>query len=162
MQTIEVETVKSDALWRVQSIIEGSQPADEIKNVGIAPHPCWKPLETAEGLDCVRIRNFSLHIAIDPVCIGPVALYRNRAKALIADETLRDSGALPVELVRSVRGLAEENKASISDQLEQGVVIGGRTCQRMCGLADEIGYDGLRRINHDQLLEFVACQSVWL
>jgi hypothetical protein len=65
--------------------------------------------------------------AVDPVSIGPVGLDCDRAESLLLDEALRDERALPVELVRAVRGLADQDELRVPDQLQQPVVIARRT-----------------------------------
>jgi hypothetical protein len=54
-------------------------------------------------------RRTPAHEAVDAVRVGPVGLDGDRGEALFVDQPPRDRGAIGVELVRAVRGFAEEH-----------------------------------------------------
>ena len=47
VQAVEVQTVKTDfRLMGSKIVVIGSQPTNEIQDIGIAPHPGWKTSES--------------------------------------------------------------------------------------------------------------------
>ena len=65
----------------------------------------------------------SHHVAVDPVGVGPVGLDRHGGESTFVNEPTGDAGPLPVELVRPVRGLADQDEAPVADEIEQRVVV---------------------------------------
>src|SRR5258708_7590090 len=101
-----------------------AQPAYQIENVGIAPHPLRKPAKVVERLDGLLILACTADVAIDSICIRPVGLGCDGSEALLEDQPLAELRADAVELVRPVGCLAEEHQASISDPIDQGIEVG--------------------------------------
>jgi hypothetical protein len=67
---------------------------------------------------------------------GKSAIIRGHgSKAALSDQAPRDQGALAVELVGAVRGLADQHTARIADLVEQRAVV-RRAGERMHSLAD--------------------------
>src|SRR5439155_509273 len=56
MQTVKIESIESAfAIFERLLIVVLSQPADEIEDIGIAPHPLWEPSKPVQGLDAVDV-----------------------------------------------------------------------------------------------------------
>src|SRR3712207_8249149 len=53
----------------------------------------------------------SAHVCINPVGVRPVRLEHHHIKALLFDEATSDARALPVKLVRAVRGFAKQHRS---------------------------------------------------
>ncbi len=77
--------------------------------------------------------------AVDAIGVGPVGLDGDGVESLLTDQALGDLRPFPIELVRAVRGLADQNETGVTDQFQQGIVIVGRTPQRVRGLAYSLG-----------------------
>jgi hypothetical protein len=60
-----------------------------------------------------------------------------------------DLSPLPIELVRSVRCLAKQDEARITYELEQRIIVGASSCERMSGIANEVRNDGKSRVEHN-------------
>ena len=56
----------------------------------------------------------------------------------LIDQPLRDCCTLAIELVRAVRGFAEQHEAGIANEIEELIVIRYRTCNRPCHYADSM------------------------
>ena len=123
-----------------------AEPADEVEHVGVAPHPRWEPLESSQGIDGIGIIAPAADVTVDAIRVGPVGLDGDRIEALLPDQPLGDLGAFPVELVRTVRRLADQHEAGVADPFEQGVVVAGRPDQRLRGLADGGGEEVVRQV----------------
>ena len=123
MQAVEIEAVESGLHRGRHSLVVFAQPTHEIEDVGIAPHPRRKALETGECFLAVGIIRRTLDVAVHPVCVRPVGLDGNGREAFLLDQALGDLRALLVELVRSVRRLAEQDEARVPDQCQQRIVI---------------------------------------
>ena len=103
----------------------GAQPADEVQDIGVAPHPGRKAAEAAQRLLGVGVRPGAPDVPVDPVGVGPVPLDRHGGESELVDQPLRDAGTLTIELVRPVAGLAEQHDPRVTDELQQGVVVAG-------------------------------------
>ncbi len=62
--------------------------------------------------------------------VGPITFDGDGIEAALVDQALRDQGALAVELVRAVGGLAQQDDARVADQLEQPIVVIGGAGER--------------------------------
>jgi hypothetical protein len=82
-------------------------------------------------------------IAIHTVRIRPIRLHGDRVKALLIDEAASEPSALVVELVRSVARFPNENKTSVTDLIEERVVVAARARQRLHRSADTFGIANL-------------------
>ena len=103
-----------------------AEPADEVEDVGVAPHPGRESLESRQRVDGLGVVAATADVAVDAIGVGPVGLDGHGVEALLADQPLGDLRPLPIELVRAVRGLADQHEAGVADQLEQGIVVVGR------------------------------------
>jgi hypothetical protein len=109
MQAVEVDAVEADAFGRAALRVRLPQPFDEVANDGVPPHPGGKAAEVSERLLRARVLRCAAHIAIDAVCIGPVRLDCDRADGSFLDQLRRERGPHVIELVGSVRRLAEKH-----------------------------------------------------
>jgi hypothetical protein len=116
-----------------------AQPANEIEDIGIAPHPLREAFKPGEGIDAVHVRPFAAHIAIDAVGVGPIRFRRNGVESLLINQALGDESAFAVEFVRPMTGFAEQNKTGVAHHLDERIVVVRRTGQRVGGAADAIG-----------------------
>jgi len=69
-------------------------------------------------------------VAVDAIGVGPVALDRDGAEAALGDQPARDAGARLIELVRAVRGLAQQHEARVADAAQQLVELVVAAAQR--------------------------------
>ena len=114
-----------------------AEPANEVQHIRIPPHPLWEALKPAQRLSRVSILVRSAHISVHPIGVGPIGLHCDRGKALFPDQTFRDLGSDPVELVGSVRGLANEDVRRFTDYFEDRIKIRGRADERLRALTEQ-------------------------
>ena len=121
MQAVKVQTVETalPLSSRTALLVVLVQPADEVADNHVAPHPGREALEAPQRLLGSVVIAESPHVAVDPVGVGPVGLGRDRAEALLLDQPLCDLGASLVELVSAVRALADQHDARVANQLLQ-------------------------------------------
>ena len=131
-----------------ERVIVSAQPADEVEDVGVAPHPCRKALKSIQGLGGIDVLAEALHVAVDAVGVGPVRFDGDGAEAFLANETLSDQCAVAVELMGSVGGFSDEYEASISDEVEQAVVVCRRAGQGMSSIPHQVDRYGKSRVLH--------------
>src|SRR4030095_6622585 len=112
-------------------IVVGPQPADKIKYVDITPHPGGEMFEVRQGLDALDIVADPAHVAIDAVGLWPIRLDGHRGETLLLKKALGDLGALPIELVRTVRCRAKQDKASITDERGERIIVCGCAYERV-------------------------------
>ena len=110
MQAVEIEPVEAGGLAGLGASLWLAQPADEIEHLGVAPHPGREAAEVAQRLLGVGVLGRPVHVAVDAVGVGPVGLDGDRAEAVLVDQPPGDPGPLAVELVRPVRGLADQDE----------------------------------------------------
>ena len=140
-------------------VVAGPQPLDEVQHVVVAPHPRREAPEVRQGGVRVAVARETHHVAIHPIRVGPIALDRNRGEATLLDQAPGDAGALSVELVRPVRGLADEDEAPVTDEVEQRVVVVGVPGHRMCSMEDGLRCRIGRRRRHRTILRTRAPRS---
>jgi hypothetical protein len=70
------------------SVIEITQPCNEIADHGIGPHPCWESCEIRKRLVGVTVIARVSNEAVDPKSIGEIGLYGHSGKAFLRDQTL--------------------------------------------------------------------------
>ena len=129
-----------------------AKPADEIEDIRVAPHPLWEAEEAAEGIARLSGARPPAHVPVHAIGIGPVGLRGDRAEALLGDQALRDLGPNPIELVRTVRRLSEQDVARRADALQHrpevlgfaGQPAGHRSTAAMTGLSRAAGHAGAR------------------
>src|SRR5438270_4927934 len=128
MEAVEVEPVEADLRGAVrQRVVEVAQPADEVCDDRVAPHPHREPAEAAERLLRRLVLAGAADEAVHAVGIRPVRLDRDRGAAAVGDQALRDLRAFAVELVGPVRRLAEQYVTDAICARQQGrVVVPGR------------------------------------
>ena len=110
------------------------EPFDELDDVGIPPHPCGEPLEVGQRLDGAAVGALVSDVAIHPIRIGPIGLDHDRAKPALDDEPPRHVCAMRIELVRTVAGLAEQDKLCVCDDIDRLPGIGDVIDRREGGL----------------------------
>ena len=159
-KAVKVETVETRFRRGMHvRVVAGPQPLDEVQHVVVAPHPRREAPEVRQGGVRVGVARETHHVAIHPIRVGPIALDRNRGEAMLLDQTPGDAGALSVELVRSVRGLADEDEAPVTDEVEQRVVVVGLPGHRMCSTEDGLRCRIGRRRRHRTILPTRAPRS---
>src|SRR5437899_8004809 len=109
----------------------GAQPAHQIKNVSIAPHPLRKSFEIAERFQSSLIFAATLNVAVDAERVRPISFPGDQSKAFLEDEPFGDFGPRFVELMRPVRRLAEQHVGGIPYELQQRAIIGARAGERV-------------------------------
>jgi hypothetical protein len=129
-QTVQVEAIKAGALRHRTLAVDVAQRVDERHDIGVAPHPGRKAPEAGERVIGREIVAEAAHETVDAMRVGPVAFHRHGVEAVFLDQATRDRGTLGVELVRAVRGFADQYEAGVADQCEQGVVVVGAAGQR--------------------------------
>ena len=87
-------------------------------------------------------------VVIDSIGVGPIGLDGDSGKSFLADQPLGDLRPFPVKLVRAVRRLADQHEASVTDKLEERVVVVGRAAQRLSGVAHGLGQDILGQFRY--------------
>ena len=127
-------------------VVVVAEPADEVEHVGVAPHPGRESSEARQRLDGLGVVAAAADVAVDAIGVGPVGLDGHGVEALLADQPLGDLGTLPVELVRAVRGLADQHEAGVADQLQEGIVVVGRAPQRVRGRAQGLDQEVVRQV----------------
>jgi hypothetical protein len=112
VEAIQVQPLGADlGRSRRQRVVPFSQPRDELDYIGIAPHPARKAAKVGQRLLRAGVVARATDEQVDAVCIGPLGLGRYGTGSALGDHPLRDLRTLPVELVRSVRRLAETHEA---------------------------------------------------
>ena len=131
-EAVEVEAVEADlrARRRRPSLCARSQPTKSSTSA-LRHIQVGKRRKPRSASSASRSSSRAADVAVDAVGVRPVALDRDGGEALLADQALRDPGALAVELVRAVAGLAEQHDARVADQLEQRVVVAGVAGERV-------------------------------
>ena len=119
-----------------------AQPADKIEHVGVAPHPCGKAAELSQRFVGIRIRTTRVYKTVYPVGIRPVGLSGNALETFFRNQPFGDLRAPAVELMRAVRGFADQDKSGIPNKLKQRIVIVHSSAQRYGRVAD--GLQGFR------------------
>src|SRR6266446_1826084 len=123
VQAVQIEAVEADLRRaRREGVIVRPQPAHEVEHVRVAPHPDREPLETGKGGVGVPVLAQSPDEAVDPVRVGPVRLDRDSVKAFFDDQALGEPRPLGVEIVRAVRGLAQQDQPGVADCLDERIV----------------------------------------
>ena len=119
MQAVEVEPIEARLAAPAQRVVVRAEPSDEIQHVCIAPHPRGKASEPAQRLGSVGVTASAANISIHAISIRPIRLDRDHRKPLFLNQAFGDLRAVPIELVRPMRCLAEEDETRIADELEQ-------------------------------------------
>ena len=88
-------------------------------------------MKSARALNASGIGREAHEVAVHAVRVRPVSLGRHDGEAVLADQASRDAGALPVELVRPVRRLADHHDPPRPDLVEQLVVVSPRPGHRV-------------------------------
>ena len=131
-ETVEVQAVEADlARVRRQRVVVPAQPLDELDHVGVAPHPGRKTPEAGQRFAGVGVVAGAAHVAVHARGVGPIGLDGDGHDAAFRDESLRDPGALAVELVRAVGRLPEEHEARIADHAHERRVVRDQIGQGM-------------------------------
>ena len=94
-----------------------AQPADEIEDVGISPHPLRKPLKPAQGFHAVAVVARTADKPIHSIRIRPIRFHGHGVKAALRDQDLRNLRANPIKLVCAVTRFADQNKTRIPNEI---------------------------------------------
>ena len=122
VQAIEVEAVEPRRPIALAFVVR-AEPAHEVQDVGVAPHPGRKAPETRQRLGCVAVFAASPHVAVHPPGVGPVAFDRHRPEPLFGQQPFRDLGPHPVELVGAVGSFADQNEVRLADGGQQRLEV---------------------------------------
>ena len=117
VQAVEVEAVEpalAAAVGRAAPVVP-SQPADELADDGVAPHPCREAFEAAQRFFRGGVVAQCPDVAVHPIGVRPVGLGGDGDETLLLDQPLGDLGARLVELVGPVRTLADEHHSGVTD-----------------------------------------------
>jgi hypothetical protein len=100
VEAVEVEPVEAGPgrSWR-ERVVPLAQPAHELGDVVVPPHPGREASEVAQRLLGALVFVRRAHEAIGAVGIRPVGFHRDRAEARLRDQPFRDLGSGAVELV---------------------------------------------------------------
>jgi hypothetical protein len=118
MQAIEIEPVDANPPRGVLFRIVIAEPLEEAHHDPIAPHPAREPHEVGERVVRGQVGPVAAHPSAGARRVRPIRLQRHDAEAARGDERLGDVRARMIELVRPVRGLADQHHAGIADQIE--------------------------------------------
>jgi hypothetical protein len=138
---VQVQAV--EAGLRARAGIMPALPLDEGDDVAVAPHPGGEAPEAAERLLRVAVGAAPAHVAVDAIGVGPVGFDGDGVEAVLFDQQLRDARAFGVELVRAVRGFAEQHEAALRGHGEQFVVVVVGADQRHQGGEDVVVQGGV-------------------
>ena len=120
VQTVKIESIESAfAIFERLLIVVLAQPADEIEDVGVSPHPLRKTLEPAQRFHAVAVFARAADKPVDAIRIRPICFHGHGAKAALRNQDLRDLSANPIKLVGAVTRFADQNKARIADQIDK-------------------------------------------
>src|SRR5919109_2059542 len=87
VQAIEVETVEAHLCGALrQRVVVPTQPADEVEDVSVAPHPGGKALEISQRLYARRRTADATQVAIDAIGIRPVSFHGDGGKSFLGDQ----------------------------------------------------------------------------
>ena len=128
VQAVEVQAVEARPWGEPEPdrVVVVAKPADEVEDVGVAPHPGRESLESRQRVDGLGIVAAAADVAVDAIGVGPVGLDGHGVEPLLADQPLGDLRPLPIKLVRAVRGLADQDETGVADQFQEGIVVVGR------------------------------------
>jgi len=104
-------------------IVASPEPLHEGQDILVSPHPRREAPKVRQCRVGVIVMGEPHHVAVDTVGIGPIGLDRHRGEPALVDEATGNTGSLPVELVRAVRGLADQNETPVPDEIEQCVIV---------------------------------------
>jgi 2-methylisocitrate lyase-like PEP mutase family enzyme len=124
MQTVQVEAIKSHFARSAQLVVVRAQPAHEIEDVCIPPHPRRKAAKVAQCLLGISIGPEAPHVTVHTIGVRPVCFRRHRGKTLLQDQALGDLRTPSIEFMRPMRGLSNQHVAGAARQLQHGIQIG--------------------------------------
>ncbi len=118
-------------------IVEPAQPVNELQDDRVPPHPDGEAPEAPQRLLGRPVLSDPAYEPVHAVGVGPVGLDGDRAAGALGDQALGDLGTFAIELVRSVRGLADQHEACLACAREQPVevpALAGERVQRLTGI----------------------------
>ena len=108
VQTVKIEAVETAfSIFECLLVVVLAQPADEIEDIGIAPHPLREPLKSVQGLDAVDVAASVANEPIHSIGIRPIGFNRDRVEPALRDEQFRNLRANPIKLVGAVTRFAD-------------------------------------------------------
>src|SRR5439155_10917757 len=117
VQAVQVEAVEAYAPRCV--LVPLAKPLDELEHDGVTPHPGREAAEAGERIVGGAVVPGAADVAVHAVGIRPVGLGGDRVEAVLVEQALRQLRAQRVELVCSVRPLAEQDEARAGGPFEQ-------------------------------------------
>jgi len=138
IQAVEVHAVHAGARrCGGKGLVPAAEPAEKLEHGGIPPHPGGEALEAGEGRLRIVVSSRP-RPAAGAVGIGPVRLPDHAREPQLRDESLRDPGALAIDVVAAVRRLAEEHEARIASHPQERVVVALAAAQEVRRGADRV------------------------
>ena len=99
---------------------------------------CGKRLKSAECFDAIDVIARTANKAVYPIRVGPICFDRDGSKTSLRNEDFRNLSANPIKLVCAVARFADQNKARISNKIDNGIKILRRTYQSLAFFVDKI------------------------
>ena len=128
-KAVQVEAVEADpSIGRLRVVVR-AEPADEIEDVGVAPHPGGEAPEAGQRFDGIRVCAGATNVAVHAIGVGPVGFDGDGGEPFLGDQPLRDQRAFPVELVCAVAGFADHHDTCVADARQKRVVVVGIAAQ---------------------------------
>src|SRR5579883_1258124 len=134
-QIVEIEPVKARLPVGRDAAIVRPQPAQERRDVSVAPHPSRK---AGEGRRGGSWKGLAANEAIDNRGVGPIRLDRDDAESVCGDETARDRRARSIEFRRAMARFSKQHdppsRKTVEERTELGTVDGR---QKVGGVGDQ-------------------------
>ena len=124
MQTVEIDAVEADTVGGGTIGVVQPKPFDEVEHWRVAPHPRRKALETRQGGIGIVILALPSDVSIHAIRVRPIGFDGNAREAALEDQSLGDLDPLVIELVRTMRGFADQYNFRVAHQFQNGTVIG--------------------------------------
>src|SRR5260221_8691594 len=115
-EIVKVEAVETASALIATALVVAPQPADELVDLAVAPHPDREALERPHLSFAFRSMT---DIAVDRRAVGPVALDRDDIEPVAFDQLARDGRSGAIEFARPMARLAEQDDARIAKAAEE-------------------------------------------
>jgi hypothetical protein len=111
------------AAGQPEGCVELAQPADQIQHITIAPHPGGEPLEIAQCLFGIAICTLTTYVAVDAIRTRPIRFDCDQIKTFFFNQPAGQFRTRAIELMRTVRGFAQQYQVGIANPFDQRVEI---------------------------------------
>src|SRR4051812_48053461 len=118
MEAVKIYPIKSGAGIRRLPIVVVAEPADKIEDIGVAPHPERITSKVFERFFRRSIFSNTANVPVHAICVGEIGFDCDRRKIIFFDQPASDRRTMLIELVRSMRGLAEKDEIRLGAQLD--------------------------------------------